>query len=63
MREVSQAAGSADTRLEALVNPLGPARGAALASEFFSDHLAQDVLIQRQLRHQAHLMQELSPSK
>src|SRR5882762_4177929 len=31
----------------------GPAHGVALASELFSDHLAQDVLIEREVGHQA----------
>src|SRR5207302_7049676 len=31
----------------------GPAHDGALASELFSDHLAQDVLIEREVRHQA----------
>jgi hypothetical protein len=29
---------------------MGPARGGALASELFSHHLAQDVLIEREVR-------------
>src|SRR2546429_104585 len=31
----------------------GPAHGGALASELFSDHLAEDVLIEREIGHQA----------